>query len=81
MAPNGKILEFLFRDALKTWFEMIICNFQKRAWETFSPLVTGLHWSDDNIKKFNARLLFASTAKVDNNYSSSKLTSSFFLLC
>ena len=44
------------------------------------PLVVSLLWSGDNNKKFNARVLFVSTAKMDNKYSSSKLSSSFFLL-
>ena len=39
------------------------------------PLVVSLLWSGDNNKKFNARVLFVSTAKMDNNYSSSKLSS------
>ena len=51
--------------------------FLKKGRGDVPPLVARLYWSDDNTKTFNARLLCASTAKMDNNYSASKLTSFF----
>ena len=42
------------------------------------PLVGRLYWSDDNTTKFNAWHLFVSNAKMNSNYCSSELTSSFF---
>ena len=48
-------------------------NFQKGR-KYFCPLIAALYLSDDN-----TRLLFASTAKMDDNYTFSKLTTfSFF---
>ena len=63
---------------LENW--ALFFKFQKGAGETsFHQLLACLEMMI-TLKKFNARLLFASIAKVDNKYSS-KLTSSFFFIC
>ena len=88
-----KILEFFLLDTLKTWFSMRnLTSGWKQSGHYFRKigalflifkkgqerLVAGLYWSHDNTKKFKARLVFVSTAKMDNDHNSSKITSFFF---
>ena len=70
--PYNKYNQDIFFGKLGTF--LILKKGQERLLPTSCQSVL----TDDNIKKFNARLLFVSTAKMDNNYSFSKFTSSVF---
>ena len=68
---NHDILDIRWIFALqrrKLWQNLLFDGRNMKAW----------CWFDDNIKKFDTRLLFVSTTKMDSNYNSSKLASSFF---